>query len=555
MVNRLSTSEQQNTRHIFVTGGVVSSLGKGLTASSLGHLLSQRGIRVAMQKLDPYLNVDPGTMNPFQHGEVFVTDDGAETDLDIGHYERFLDTDLDASANVTTGQVYSTVIAKERRGAYLGDTVQVIPHITDEIKTRMRAQAARTDGEAPDVIITEIGGTVGDIESQPFLEAARQIRHDVGRENVFFIHVSLVPYIGPSGELKTKPTQHSVAALRSIGIQPDAIVLRSDRELPDSIRAKIASSCDVDFEAVVSCVDAPSIYDIPRVLYDGGLDVYVVRRLNLPFRDVDWTQWNRLLERVHQPKHTVEVGLVGKYIDLPDAYLSVTESLRHGGFGNDAKVNIHWIQSDSCETPEGAREQLGGLDAICVPGGFGIRGIEGKLGALTYARTEGIPALGLCLGLQCMVIEYARNVVGLEHASSTEFDPDTTEPVVATMAEQLDIVEGEGDLGGTMRLGLYPADLVPGSVVAETYGSETISERHRHRYEVNNAYRERLEEAGLVVSGTSPNGQLVEFVELPADVHPYYVATQAHPELRSRPTRPHPLFSGLVKAALDRQQV
>ncbi|WP_425547680.1 CTP synthase [Brevibacterium daeguense] len=554
-MNRLSTSEQQNTRHIFVTGGVVSSLGKGLTASSLGHLLSQRGIRVAMQKLDPYLNVDPGTMNPFQHGEVFVTDDGAETDLDIGHYERFLDTDLDASANVTTGQVYSTVIAKERRGAYLGDTVQVIPHITDEIKTRMRAQAARTDGEAPDVIITEIGGTVGDIESQPFLEAARQIRHDVGRENVFFIHVSLVPYIGPSGELKTKPTQHSVAALRSIGIQPDAIVLRSDRELPDSIRAKIASSCDVDFEAVVSCVDAPSIYDIPRVLYDGGLDVYVVRRLNLPFRDVDWTQWNRLLERVHQPKHTVEVGLVGKYIDLPDAYLSVTESLRHGGFGNDAKVNIHWIQSDSCETPEGAREQLGGLDAICVPGGFGIRGIEGKLGALTYARTEGIPALGLCLGLQCMVIEYARNVVGLEHASSTEFDPDTTEPVVATMAEQLDIVEGEGDLGGTMRLGLYPADLVPGSVVAETYGSETISERHRHRYEVNNAYRERLEEAGLVVSGTSPNGQLVEFVELPADVHPYYVATQAHPELRSRPTRPHPLFSGLVKAALDRQQV
>nr|WP_272902155.1 CTP synthase [Brevibacterium daeguense] len=551
----MSTSEQQNTRHIFVTGGVVSSLGKGLTASSLGHLLSQRGIRVAMQKLDPYLNVDPGTMNPFQHGEVFVTDDGAETDLDIGHYERFLDTDLDASANVTTGQVYSTVIAKERRGAYLGDTVQVIPHITDEIKTRMRAQAARTDGEAPDVIITEIGGTVGDIESQPFLEAARQIRHDVGRENVFFIHVSLVPYIGPSGELKTKPTQHSVAALRSIGIQPDAIVLRSDRELPDSIRAKIASSCDVDFEAVVSCVDAPSIYDIPRVLYDGGLDVYVVRRLNLPFRDVDWTQWNRLLERVHQPKHTVEVGLVGKYIDLPDAYLSVTESLRHGGFGNDAKVNIHWIQSDSCETPEGAREQLGGLDAICVPGGFGIRGIEGKLGALTYARTEGIPALGLCLGLQCMVIEYARNVVGLEHASSTEFDPDTTEPVVATMAEQLDIVEGEGDLGGTMRLGLYPADLVPGSVVAETYGSETISERHRHRYEVNNAYRERLEEAGLVVSGTSPNGQLVEFVELPADVHPYYVATQAHPELRSRPTRPHPLFSGLVKAALDRQQV
>ncbi|GAA4394743.1 CTP synthase [Brevibacterium pityocampae] len=554
MVNRLSTSGQHGTRHIFVTGGVASSLGKGLTASSLGHLLAQRGLAVAMQKLDPYLNVDPGTMNPFQHGEVFVTEDGAETDLDIGHYERFLDTELDASANVTTGQVYSNVIAKERRGAYLGDTVQVIPHITDEIKTRMRAQAERTDGEAPDVIITEIGGTVGDIESQPFLEAARQIRHDIGRENVFFIHVSLVPYLGPSGELKTKPTQHSVAALRSIGIQPDAIVLRSDRPLPDSIRNKIASSCDVDFEAVVSCVDAPSIYDIPRVLHDGGLDVYVIRRLDLGFRDVDWDTWDRLLERVHRPKHTVEIGLVGKYIDLPDAYLSVTEALRHGGFANDAKVNIHWIASDDCETPAGAAEHLGGLDAICVPGGFGIRGIEGKLGALTYARTEGIPLLGLCLGLQCMVIEYARSVTGIAEASSSEFDPGTPEPVVATMAEQLDFVEGEGDLGGTMRLGTYHAKLLPGSVVAETYGAEEISERHRHRYEVNNAYREQLEASGLVVSGTSPNGQLVEFVELRADVHPFYVSTQAHPEFKSRPTDPHPLFAGLVRAALDRQR-
>ncbi|WP_407925010.1 CTP synthase [Brevibacterium rongguiense] len=554
VVQRLSSSGKHKTRHIFVTGGVVSSLGKGLTASSLGHLLAERGLKVAMQKLDPYLNVDPGTMNPFQHGEVFVTDDGAETDLDIGHYERFLDTNLDASANVTTGQVYSEVIAKERRGAYLGDTVQVIPHITDEIKARMRAQADRTDGGAPDVIITEVGGTVGDIESQPFLEAARQIRHDVGRDSVFFIHVSLVPFIGPSGELKTKPTQHSVAALRSIGIQPDAIVLRSDRELPGSIRAKIASSCDVDYEAVVSCVDAPSIYDIPKVLHDGGLDVYVIRRLNLPFRDVDWSEWDRVLDRVHRPSAEIEVGLVGKYIDLPDAYLSVTEALRHGGFANDAKVSIRWILSDDCETPEGAAEQLAGLDAICVPGGFGVRGIEGKIGALGYARAHGIPTLGLCLGLQCMVIEYARAEAGVEGASSTEFDPEAAEPVVATMEEQLEIVDGEGDLGGTMRLGLYTAELLPGSVTAAVYGSDSVEERHRHRYEVNNAYRQRLEDAGLVISGTSPNGQLVENVELPAEVHPYYVATQAHPELRSRPTDPHPLFAGLIRAGLDHQR-
>ncbi|WP_349828354.1 CTP synthase [Brevibacterium litoralis] len=541
------------TKQIFVTGGVVSSLGKGLSASSLGHLLAQRGLKVAMQKLDPYLNVDPGTMNPFQHGEVFVTDDGAETDLDIGHYERFLDTPLDASANVTTGQVYSRVIAKERRGEYLGDTVQVIPHITDEIKERMRAQAERTDGEKPDVIITEIGGTVGDIESQPFLEAARQIRTDIGRENVFFVHVSLVPFIAPSGELKTKPTQHSVATLRSIGIQPDAIVLRSDREIPDGIRGKIASFCDVDLDAVVPCVDAPSIYDIPKVLHDGGLDVYAIRRLDLPFRDVDWRKWDQVLDRVHNPATTVEVGLVGKYIDLPDAYLSVTEALRHGGFANDAKVNIRWIPSDTCETPEGAAEQLAGLDAVCVPGGFGVRGIEGKLGALRYTRENGIPTLGLCLGLQCMVIEYARNVAGIAGASSSEFDPDTVEPVVATMDEQLDIVDGEGDLGGTMRLGTYTAALTEGSVAVGAYGATEVEERHRHRYEVNNAYRPRLEEAGLVVSGTSPNGKLVEFVELPADVHPYYVSTQAHPELKSRPTNPHPLFAGLVAAAVARQ--
>ncbi|MCA5893433.1 CTP synthase [Isoptericola sp. NEAU-Y5] len=537
------------TRHIFVTGGVASSLGKGLTASSLGRLLRSRGLRVTMQKLDPYLNVDPGTMNPFQHGEVFVTEDGAETDLDIGHYERFLDVELPASSNVTTGQVYSRVIAKERRGEYLGDTVQVIPHITDEIKSRMRDQA----GSDVDVIITEIGGTVGDIESQPFLEAARQVRHELGRDDCFFLHVSLVPYIGPSGELKTKPTQHSVAALRSIGIQPDAIVLRSDRVVPDGIKRKIALMCDVDNEAVINCADAPSIYDIPRVIHSEGLDAYVVRRLDLPFHDVDWDGWNRLLERVHEPEHTVEIALVGKYIDLPDAYLSVIEALRAGGFDNDAKVTIRWVAADDCKTPEGAQESLQGVDAVLVPGGFGVRGIDGKLGALRWARENLVPTLGICLGLQSMVIEYARNVLGLQDASSTEFEPDSTHPVIATMAEQLAIVGGEGDLGGTMRLGSYEAHLTPGSVVAKTYGSERVSERHRHRYEVNNIYREQLEAEGLVFSGTSPDGTLVEFVELAADVHPYYVSTQAHPEFKSRPTRSHPLFSGLVAAALVRQ--
>ena len=547
--NRLSGRSDNSTRHIFVTGGVASSLGKGLTASSLGRLLRSRGLRVTMQKLDPYLNVDPGTMNPFQHGEVFVTEDGAETDLDIGHYERFLDVPLSAQANVTTGQVYSTVIAKERRGEYLGDTVQVIPHITDEIKARMRAQA----GPEVDVIITEIGGTVGDIESQPFLESARQVRHDLGRDNVFFLHVSLVPYIGPSGELKTKPTQHSVAALRSIGIQPDALVLRADREVPDSTKRKIALFCDVDVEAVVTAADAPSIYDIPRVLHTGGLDAYVVRRLDLPFRDVDWAGWERVTHAVHQPKSTVEVALVGKYIDLPDAYLSVTEALRAGGFANDAKVEIRWVASDDCATPEGAQRALAGVDAVLVPGGFGVRGIEGKVGALTWARTRKVPTLGICLGLQVMVMEYARTVLGLADASSSEFDPGTEHPVVATMAEQLAIVGGDGDMGGTMRLGSYDAVLTAGSVVAKAYGTDRVSERHRHRYEVNNAYRAQLEEAGLVVSGVSPDSSLVEFVELPAQTHPYYVGTQAHPEFQSRPTRAHPLFAGLVRAALDRR--
>ena len=406
------------TKHLFVTGGVASSLGKGLTASSLGRLLSSRGLRVTMQKLDPYINVDPGTMNPFQHGEVFVTDDGAETDLDVGHYERFLNRNLAGFANVTTGQVYSNVIARERRGDYLGDTVQVIPHITNEIKERIRAMA----GPEVDIVITEVGGTVGDIESLPFLEAARQIRQDVGRENVFYLHVSLVPYIGPSGELKTKPTQHSVAALRSIGIAPDAIVIRSDREIPDSVKRKISAMCDVDLEAVVAAVDAPSIYDIPKVLYSEGLDGYVVRRLGLNGTDVVWGEWDELLEKVHHPAHEVSVALVGKYVDLPDAYLSVTEALRSGGFANNARVNIKWVPSDECESDEGAEKHLAGVDAICVPGGFGVRGINGKVGALKYAREHGIPALGLCLGLQCMVIEAARNLAGLTLANSAEFD-------------------------------------------------------------------------------------------------------------------------------------
>ena len=538
-------------RHIFVTGGVASSLGKGLTAASLGNLLRARGVKVVMQKLDPYLNVDPGTMNPFQHGEVFVTEDGAETDLDIGHYERFLDIQLDAAANVTTGQAYSTVIAKERRGEYLGDTVQVIPHITDELKRRMRLQA--TQEPIPDVIITEIGGTVGDIESQPFMEAARQVRQDVGRDNVFFVHVTLVPFLKPSGELKTKPTQHSVAMLRSLGIQPDAIVCRSDRDLPDSIKNKIAAMCDVDREAVVTAADASSIYDIPKVLNSEGLDSIIIKKLGLECGEVDWSHWNPVLDAVHEPKHEVNVGLVGKYIDLPDAYLSVTEALRAGGFAESTKVNIRWIKSDDCESESGAMENLADLDAICVPGGFGIRGIEGKLGALKFARENLIPTLGLCLGLQCMVIEYSRNVVGIEGATSSEFEPDAKHPVIATMAEQVEVIAG-GDLGGTMRLGLYEAKLTPGSQVARVYGSESASERHRHRYEVNNHYREQIAEKGLVFSGTSPDGQLVEYVELPKEVHPYYVATQAHPEFRSRPTRPNPLFHGLIQAALERQK-
>ena len=548
-----NAAQSKTTKHIFVTGGVVSSLGKGLTAASLGNLLTARGLHVVMQKLDPYLNVDPGTMNPFEHGEVFVTDDGAETDLDIGHYERVLGIALSRAANVTTGQIYADRIAAERRGDYLGATVQVIPHITNEIKRRMRLQSQQEP--QPDVIITEIGGTVGDIESQPFLEAARQVRHELGRKNVIFVHVSLVPFMGASGEQKTKPTQHSVAALRSIGIQPDALVLRSDRPVTEDNLRKIALMCDVDEDAVVNAVDVKSIYDLPKLFNQQGLDQTVVDHLGLESvaNDVDWSIWQPVLDAVHNPKGEVTIALVGKYINLPDAYLSVSEALRAGGFAHATKVNLKWVASDTCETPEGALEALGEVHAICVPGGFGVRGIEGKLGALRFARENGIPTLGICLGLQCMVIEYARNVAGLEGASSTEFDPETPVPVIATMAEQVDIIDG-GDLGGTMRLGLYEAKLAEGSLAAELYGAEVASERHRHRYEVNNAFRGQIADAGLSFSGLSPDGELVEYVELPREVHPYYISTQAHPELRSRPGRPHPLFAGLAGAAIERRE-
>ena len=538
------------TKHVFVTGGVASSLGKGLTAASLGNLLVARGLQVTMQKLDPYLNVDPGTMNPFQHGEVFVTEDGAETDLDIGHYERFLDRNLTAAANVTTGQVYSRVIQAERRGEYLGECVQVIPHITNAIKDAMLGVAQPDD----DIVIHEIGGTVGDIESQPFLEAARQVRHDIGRGNVFFLHVSLVPYLGPSGELKTKPTQHSVAALRAAGIQPDAIVCRSSVAVPAGIKAKIAMFCDVDSEAVISCPDASSIYQIPRVLHAEGLDAYLVRRLALRFRDVDWTDWNDLLDRIENPEDHLTIALVGKYVDLPDAYLSVVEAIRAGGYANRASVQIRWVPSDECVTPQGAAAQLRAVDGVVVPGGFGIRGVEGKIGAIRHAREHQIPILGLCLGLQCMVIEVARDLAGIPDAASSEFDPDTPAPVVATMAEQRAIISGAGDLGGSMRLGSYPAELLPGSLVHQLYGRDQVSERHRHRYEVNNAFRGKLETAGLVFSGLSPDRNLVEFIELPSEVHPFFVATQAHPEFKSRPITSHPLFRGLVAAAIVHSQ-
>ncbi len=533
------------TKHIFVTGGVASSLGKGLTASSLGRLLKARGLRVTMQKLDPYINVDPGTMNPFQHGEVFVTDDGGETDLDLGHYERFIDVPLNRKSNATTGSIYQAVLAKERHGAYLGETVQVIPHITNEIKERILSLAL----EDVDVVITEVGGTVGDIEILPFLEAIRQFRKDVGRDNVFYIHVTLVPFIGPSGEQKTKPTQHSVTELRSRGIQPDAIVCRSDRPIPTRLKEKISQLCDVPEEGIVSAVDAETLYEIPLVLHDEGLDDYVCRVLCLDHHAPDLTSWRLLVDRVRAATFDVRIGLVGKYVNLPDAYLSVAEALRHGGFACGARVRIDWIASDDTEGLL-ADGRLRELDGIVIPGGFGFRGIEGKISAAGYARHGQIPFLGLCLGMQCAVIEFARDACGLAGANSSEFDQQTPHAVIDLMDDQREIVE----MGGTMRLGAYPARLLAGSRVREAYGEEVVYERHRHRYEVSTHYRRRLEEAGLVCSGTSPDDRLVEFVELPPAVHPFFVATQAHPEFKSRPDRPHPLFAAFVAAARDRAE-
>ncbi|GAA3616601.1 CTP synthase [Nonomuraea solani] len=534
-------------KYIFVTGGVVSSLGKGLTGASLGTLLAARRVRVTMQKLDPYLNVDPGTMNPLQHGEVFVTEDGAEADLDIGHYERFLDVDLSSVASITTGKIYSEVLARERRGGYLGETVQVIPHITEEIKANIRRAAHDVD-----VVITEVGGTVGDIESLPFLEAIRQLRHEEGPGNVFHLHVSLVPYLGASQELKTKPTQHSVAALRNLGIRPDALVLRADRAIPDKLKQKIAAACDVETEAVVAAIDAPSIYDIPCALHAEGLDRVVIGKLGLVAGEIDWTRWDDLVGRVHHPLHEVTVAVVGKYVELPDAYLSVAEALRAGGFAHQARVHLHWVDAEAC-LPN-PKTVLHDADAIVIPGGFGDRGVAGKIAAVTYAREQQVPMLGLCLGLQCVVIEAARSLAGMPDADSTEFRPDTPHPVISTMADQVAAVSGEADLGGSMRLGGYLAVLAEGTLVHELYGTTVVRERHRHRYEVTNRYREELaQRAGLVFSGTSPDGELVEFVEYSRAIHPFLVATQAHPEFRSRPTRPHPLFSGLIGAALNRR--
>ena len=533
------------TKHIFVTGGVASSLGKGLTAASLGRLLKSRGLRVTMQKLDPYINVDPGTMNPFQHGEVFVTDDGGETDLDLGHYERFVDVPLTKLSNATTGSIYQEVLAKERRGAYLGQTVQVIPHITDEIKSRI----LRLAEEDVDVVITEVGGTVGDIEILPFLEAIRQFRKDVGRDNVFYVHVTLVPFIGPSGEQKTKPTQHSVTELRGRGIQPDVIVCRSDRPIPRRLKEKISQLCDVPEEGIVSAVDADHLYEIPLVLHDEGLDDYVCRVLHLDDHQPELAEWIDLVRRIDTADREVRIGIVGKYVILPDAYLSVVEALRHGGYEAGARIELQWIASDDTEGLL-AEGQLRELDGVLIPGGFGIRGIEGKIAAVSYAREHGVPFLGLCLGMQCAVIEFARNVCALTGANSSEFDPHTPHPVIDLMDAQRDVA----DLGGTMRLGAWPAKLVPGTQVQQAYGEELVYERHRHRYEVNNRYRTQLEAAGLVCAGTSIDDRLVEFVELSPKQHPFFVGTQAHPEFKSRPNRPHPLFASFVRAALERAE-
>jgi CTP synthase len=531
------------TKHIFVTGGVASSLGKGITASSLGRLLKARGLRVTMQKLDPYINVDPGTMNPFEHGEVFVTDDGGETDLDLGHYERFIDEPLSRDSNATTGSIYSAVLAAERRGDYLGKTVQVIPHITDEIKRRINRLAS----DDVDVVITEIGGTVGDIEILPFLEAIRQLRLDVGREHVCYVHVTLVPFIGPSGEQKTKPTQHSVTELRARGIQPDTIVCRSEQPISDGLKRKISNLCDVPVEAVVNAADARNLYEVPLVLHEEGFDGYVCRILGFPEADADLAEWERLVERVESATRSIRVGIIGKYVSLPDAYLSVVEALKHGCFHHGAHVEVEWIQAEEVEGVL-ADGRLRDLDGVVIPGGFGERGTEGKIAAAGYAREHLIPCLGLCLGLQMMTIEYARNVLGLVGANSTENDPATPHPVIDLMETQRDVT----DMGGTMRLGAYPAELVPGSIVAEAYEKLVVTERHRHRYEFNSRYRGKFEGSGFVCSGSSPDGRLVEFIEL-AD-HPFWVGTQAHPEFKSRPNRPAPLFREFVAAALERAE-
>ena len=531
------------TKHIFVTGGVASSLGKGITASSLGRLLKSRGLRVTMQKLDPYLNVDPGTMNPFEHGEVFVTDDGGETDLDLGHYERFIDEPLSRDSNATTGSIYSAVIAAERRGDYLGKTVQVIPHITDEIKRRI----TRLADDSVDVVITEIGGTVGDIEILPFLEAIRQFRLDVGRENVCYVHVTLVPFIGPSGEQKTKPTQHSVTELRSRGIQPDIIVCRSEGPLAPDLKRKISNLCDVPVEAVVNAADARNLYEVPLIMHDEGLDDYVCRMFGFSDRDIDLSEWEILVDRVENSTIPVRIGIIGKYVALPDAYLSVVESLKHGGFFHAADVSVEWVQAEDVEAMT-ADGRLGELDGIVIPGGFGERGVEGKIAAAQYARENDLPCLGLCLGMQVMTIEFARHVLNMTGAHSSEFDPKTAFPVIDLMETQRDVT----DMGGTMRLGAYIAQLQPCSRVAEIYESEVVSERHRHRYEFNAKFRSRFDESDFVCSGTSPDGRLVEFIELKN--HPFWIGTQAHPEFKSRPERPAPLFREFIGTALARSE-
>jgi CTP synthase len=531
------------TKHIFVTGGVASSLGKGITASSLGRLLKARGLRVTMQKLDPYINVDPGTMNPFEHGEVFVTDDGGETDLDLGHYERFIDENLSRDSNATTGSIYSAVLAAERRGDYLGKTVQVIPHITDEIKRRITRLAA----DDVDVVITEVGGTVGDIEILPFLEAIRQFRLDVGRENVCYVHVTLVPFIGPSGEQKTKPTQHSVTELRSRGIQPDVIVCRSESAISSDLKRKISNLCDVPVNAVANAADARNLYEVPLILHEEGFDAVVCNILRFDDRDIDLSEWEIMIDRIETAVQPVRVGIIGKYVSLPDAYLSVVESLKHGGFHHGAKVEVEWIQAEEVEGLLTAG-RLKDLDGIVIPGGFGERGIEGKIAAATYARENDIPCLGLCLGMQVMAIDFARNVLGLAGANSSEFDPQSPHPVIDLMESQ----RGVTDMGGTMRLGAYIAELAPGSRVAAIYGKEVVSERHRHRFEFNAKYRTKFESAGLSCSGTSPDGRLVEFIEL--EGHPFWIGTQAHPEFKSRPNRPAPLFREFVGSALGRAE-